>query len=180
MEKIGIVLPESISAYQAGNIMENELNAMGYETLAKYGTSIQEQIQQIEDMINMGCNLLICWAIDSEAVQVVFETAKEQGIEIISFVRLAKNTDAISCYVSFDYCNAGILQGEYLRDKLDLDNMSDIRMALFIPETDDWQWKQLFSGVMEILQVYFDDGKLMGEIIYQILTVKSLRGECRN
>ena len=29
MEKIGIVLPENTSAYQAGNIMENELNAMG-------------------------------------------------------------------------------------------------------------------------------------------------------
>ncbi len=168
MEKIGIVLPKniSISAYQAGNIMENELNAMGYETFVKYGTDIQEQIQQIEVMINMGCNLLICWALDSEAVQAVFNEAKEQGIEIISFARLVKNTDAISCYVSFDYCNAGILQGEYLRDKLDLDNMSDIRIALFTPEADDWQWKQLFSGVMEILQVYFDDGKLTGEINY--------------
>ena len=39
-------------------------------------------------------------------------------------------------------------------------------LALFTAEIDDWRWNKIFSGALEILQPYLDDGKLIGEINY--------------
>ena len=79
-----------------------------------------QQVNDIENLISDGVDLLIVAAIDGESLTTVLDSADEAGIPVISYDRLIMNTKAIDYYVSFDNYTVGVLQGQYVIDTLGL------------------------------------------------------------
>ncbi len=148
---------------QDGANMKDQLQKAGYSVDLQYaGNDIAQQVSQIENMIANGCKVLVISAIDGEALGTVLAKAKEAGIPVIAYDRLIMNSDAVSYYATFDNWLVGVKQGEYLRDKLDLDNAAGPFNIEFITgDPGDNNINFFFDGAMSILQPYLDNGKLV-------------------
>ena len=76
---------------------------------------IRDRVNDIQNLISDGVDLLVVAAIDGEALNTVMDEAKDAGIPVISYDRLIKS-DAVSYYISFDNYTVGTLQGQYVID----------------------------------------------------------------
>ena len=123
--KIGVAMPtKDLQRWnQDGANMKAQLEEAGYEVDLQYAANdIATQVSQIENMINSGCSMLVIASIDGDSLGTVLELAKESGIPVIAYDRLIMNSDAVSYYATFDNYMVGTLQGQYIKDTLDLDN----------------------------------------------------------
>jgi len=148
---------------QDGSNMKAQLQKAGYSVDLQYaGNDIAQQVSQIENMIASGCKVLVIASIDGEALGTVLAKAKEANIPVIAYDRLIMNSDAVSYYATFDNWLVGVKQGEYIRDKLDLENAAGPFNIEFITgDPGDNNINFFFDGAMSILQPYLDNGKLV-------------------
>jgi len=162
---VGVAMPtKDLQRWnQDGANMKDQLQKAGYSVDLQYaGNDIATQVSQIENMIANGCKVLVIASIDGEALGTVLAKAKEAGIPVIAYDRLIMNSDAVSYYATFDNWLVGVKQGEYLRDKLDLDNAAGPFNIEFITgDPGDNNINFFFDGAMSILQPYLDSGKLV-------------------
>ena len=163
--KVGIAMPtKSLERWNRdGSYLEEQFKSKGYEVSLTYSDNkIDQQVKDIEGLIADNVNLLVVAAIDGESLSQVLAQAKEQGIPVISYDRLIMNTDAISYYVSFDNYTVGKLQGEFVRDKLDLDNAAGpFNIEFTAGDPADNNAGFFFNGAKDALQKYLDEGKLV-------------------
>ena len=143
--------------------MEEQLKAAGYEVDLQYASNdIQTQVSQIENMISNGCKLLVIASIDGDSLGTVLAQAKEADIPVIAYDRLIMNSDAVSYYATFDNYMVGTVQGEYIRDALDLENADGpFNIELITGDPGDNNARFFFGGAMDVLQPYIDSGKLV-------------------
>ena len=164
-KKIGVSMPtKSLQRWnQDGDNMKKELEAAGFEVDLQYANDdISVQVNQIESMINGGCKVLVIAAINGDSLGTVLATAKEKDIPVIAYDRLIMNSDAVSYYATFDNYKVGTIQGEYIRDQLDLDNAAGpFNIELFTGDPADNNANFFFSGAMDVLNPYIDQGKLV-------------------
>lgn len=164
-KKIGIAMPtKDLERWEKdGESMKAEAEALGYEVDMQFAQNeVQTQVSQIENMITKEVDLLIIAAIDGEALTDVVKKAKDQGIPVISYDRLIMNAEGIDYYVTFDLKTVGELQGQYIVDKLDLENTTEtFNLELFGGAPDDNNARFFFEGAMEKLQPHIDSGKLV-------------------
>ncbi len=73
------------------------------------------QIQQIENMIAKGVDVIVIVPFNSKALSNVIDEAKAEGIEVISYDRLILDSD-IDLYISFDNVRVGEMQAQALVD----------------------------------------------------------------
>ena len=122
-----------------------------------------QQVNDIENLISDGVDLLIVAAIDGESLTTVLDSADEAGIPVISYDRLIMNTKAIDYYVSFDNYTVGVLQGQYVIDTLGLD-LNDTSKTYNIEFTAgdpaDNNAPFFFNGAFDTLKPYIDAGIL--------------------
>ena len=149
-----------------GNDMKTLLEDADYEVDLQYAANdTATQISQIENMIKNNARLLIIAAIDVEALGTVLELAKEENIPVISYYHLITGSDAVSYYVTFDYFTAGVLQGQYIVDQLDLEHAEgksyNIEFIAGDPDDSRPTPGYIFNGAMRVLQKYLDDGTLV-------------------
>lgn len=78
---------------------------------------IEEQISQIQYFINKGVDAIVVVAIDAEALKDVVAKAKKEGIPVMCYDRLIKDSD-VDLYISFDNEKVGNLMGQAIYDKL--------------------------------------------------------------
>jgi putative multiple sugar transport system substrate-binding protein len=166
VKKIGVSMPtKSLQRWnQDGSNMKEKLEAAGYKVDLQYAgdNDIPTQVNQVENMIMSNCDAIIIAAIDGSALTEVLKEAKEKDIPVISYDRLIMNSDAVSYYATFDNFGVGVIQGEYLRDALDLDNRKDsVYMEFFTGAPDDNNCVYFWGGAMSILQPYLDNGKII-------------------
>lgn len=164
--KIGVSMPtQSLQRWnQDGTNMKAQLETAGYEVDLQYAgdNDIPTQVSQIENMISGDCDALVIAAIDGSALTEALKGAKEKNIPVISYDRLIMNSDAVSYYATFDNYKVGTMQGEYIRDALDLDNAAGpFNIELVTGAPDDNNVNFFFGGAMDILQPYIDSGKLV-------------------
>ncbi len=163
--KVGVAMPtKDLQRWnQDGSNMKAELEAAGYEVDLQYAANdIATQVSQIENMINSGCELLVIASIDGDSLGTVLEMAKEASIPVIAYDRLIMNSDAVSYYATFDNYMVGTIQGEYIRDMLDLDNAEGpFNIELTTGDPGDNNARFFFGGAMDVLQPYIDAGKLV-------------------
>ena len=163
--KVGIAMPtKSLERWNRdGSYLEEQFKSKGYEVSLTYSDNkIDQQVKDIEGLIADNVNLLVVAAIDGESLSQVLAQAKEQGIPVISYDRLIMNTDAISYYVSFDNYTVGKLQGEFVRDQLDLDNAAGpFNIEFTAGDPADNNAGFFFNGAKDALQKYLDEGKLV-------------------
>lgn len=163
--KIGVAMPaQELQRWnQDGANIEADLEAAGYEVDLQYASNNKlTQIAQIEDMIDSGCKLLVIASIDGDSLVSVLELAKEKDIPVIAYDRLIMGTDAVSYYATFDNPMVGTMQGEYVRDQLNLDNAAGPFNIEFVTgDPGDNNARFFYNASMAVLQPYIDEGKLV-------------------
>lgn len=164
--KIGISMPtQSLQRWnQDGANMKTQFEEAGYAVDLQYAgdNDIPTQVAQLENMMTTGCEVLVIAAIDGSSLTEVLKTAKEKSIPVIAYDRLIMNSDAVSYYATFDNNKVGTIQGEFIRDQLDLDNAAGpFNIELFTGSSDDNNVNFFFGGAMAVLQPYIDSGKLV-------------------
>lgn len=162
--KIGISMPsKSLERWEKdGSFMVEKLEGLGYETDIQYAQDgVATQVSQIENQITTGVDVLVIAAIDGEALSDVIGKAKNESIPVIAYDRLLMNSDGVDYYTTFDLLEVGRLQGQYIVDKLDLENEAGpFNIELFGGAPDDNNAHLFFEGAMSALQPFIDEGKL--------------------
>lgn len=165
-ERIGVSMPtQSLQRWnQDGSNMKAQLEAAGYSVELQYAgdNDIPTQVNQLENMISSGCKVLVVAAIDGTSLTKVLAGAKANDIKVISYDRLIMNSNAISYYATFDNFKVGVVQGTFIKDKLDLDNQpGPFHMELFTGDPGDNNVNFFFGGAMSVLQPFMDSGKVI-------------------
>lgn len=163
--KVGVSMPTKYLQRwtQDGNNMKKQLELAGYRVDLQYANDdIAVQVSQIENMLTTGCKAIVIASIDGSVFKDVLETAKDMNVPIIAYDRLIMNSDAVSYYATFDNWKVGTLQGEYLRDALQLDTRkSPAYMEFFTGSPDDNNINFFFGGAMSVLEPYIKNGKIV-------------------
>ena len=161
---VGISMPtQSLERWNRdGSYLDEQFQAAGYKTIVTYSDNdTNRQVNDIQNMIAEGVDLLVVSAIDGEALNTVMNEAGEAGIPIIAYDRLIMN-DNVSYYVSFDNYTVGTLQGQYIVETLDLANQAGpFNIELTAGDPADNNAGYFFQGAMDQLQPYIDEGKLV-------------------
>jgi len=162
--KIGISLPtKDLQRWNGdGSKFYDQLSAEGYSVVLNYASNdVQTQIDQINEMIDSKCEVLIIAAVYSDGLTEVLEKAQAEGIKVISYDRLIMNSDAVSYYVTFDNYIIGTLQGQYIVDTLDLEhNRGPFNLEITAGDSGDSSAEYFYNGAMDILGKYLDNGTL--------------------
>ncbi len=117
--KVGLLLPENKTArYEKFDrpLIEKKIKELtnGKATI-QYNNARQDanlQAQQVDTMITNKVDVLILDAVDAKAIQNSVQKAKDAGIKVVAYDRLAEGP--ISAYTSFDNEEVGKTQGEAL------------------------------------------------------------------
>lgn len=145
-----------------GAYLDEQFKAAGFETILTYSDDkTEQQVNDIQNMLADGVDMLVIAAIDGNALNTALEGAAEQNIPVISYDRLILN-DAASYYVSFDNYTVGQLQGEYIVEALDLVNAGDKTYNIEITAGDpaDNNATYFYQGAIDAIQPYLDNGAL--------------------
>ena len=162
--KIGISMPtQSLERWNRdGAYLDEQFKAAGYETILTYSDNdADRQVNDIQNMLADGVNLLIIAAIDGEALNTAMNEAAEAKVPVIAYDRLIMN-DAVSYYVSFDNYTVGKLQGEFVEKTLDLANAGDKKYNIEFTAGDpaDNNAGYFFNGAFDVMKPYIDAGTL--------------------
>jgi D-xylose transport system substrate-binding protein len=76
------------------------------------GSSPEQQLADVENLLSQGVDALIILAQDGTAILPAVESALEQGVPVIAYDRLIENEGAL--YITFDNIGVGRLQAEVI------------------------------------------------------------------
>ena len=142
-----------------GAAVKSQLEEAGFDVDLQFANDdIPTQGQQIDQMITQGVKVLIIAAIDGTALAPQLENAAAQGIKIISYDRLIRDSANVDFYVSFDNFKVGVAQGQSLIDGLEARGEGPFNIELFAGSLDDNNAHFFFNGAMSVLQPKIDDG----------------------
>lgn len=146
-----------------GDEMKQVLTEKGVFVDLQYGEDlVDHQINQVENMLTKGIDVLVAAPIDGSTMSDVLRKAKEAGVLVIAYDRLLMNTPDVDYYVTFDSIKIGELQGGYIVDKLGLaEGKGPFHIELFAGSLDDNNTELYWEGAMNKLRPYIDSGKLI-------------------
>lgn len=162
---VGISMPTKSSARWVadGENMVRLFQEQGYKTDLQYAEDVVEnQISQIENMITKGVDVMVIASVDGNTLTDVIQKAHDQGIQVISYDRLIRNTPYLTYYATFDNFKVGVQQASYIERRLGLqEGKGPFNIELFGGSPDDNNAYFFFDGAMSVLQPYIDSGKLV-------------------
>jgi putative multiple sugar transport system substrate-binding protein len=162
---IGIAMPTKSSArwIDDGNNMVKVLKERGYGTDLQYADDdIPNQLSQVENMVTKGAKVLVIAAIDGTTLSDVLKQAKAQGITVIAYDRLIRDTPNVDYYATFDNFRVGVLQAQSIENALGLkEGKGPFNIELFGGSPDDNNAYFFYDGAMSVLKPYIDSGKLV-------------------
>ena len=162
---IGIAMPTKASArwIDDGNNIVKVLKERGYGTDLQYAEDdIPNQLSQVENMVAKGVKALIIAAIDGTTLSDVLKQAKANGIIVIAYDRLIRDTPNVDYYATFDNFQVGVLQAQSIEQGLGLkDGKGPFNIELFGGSPDDNNAYFFYNGSMSVLKPYIDSGKLV-------------------
>ena len=162
---VGIAMPTKSSArwIDDGNNMVGTLKARGYGTDLQYADDdIPNQLSQIENMVTKGDKVLVIASIDGTTLSDVLAQAAAQGVKVIAYDRLIRNTGNVDYYATFDNFQVGVLQAQSILQGLGLpDVKGPFNIELFGGSPDDNNAYFFYDGAMSVLQPYIDKGTLV-------------------
>ncbi|MCW7942469.1 ABC transporter substrate-binding protein [Streptomyces hygroscopicus] len=161
--KVGLLLPENQTArYEKFDrpLIEKKVkeltNGKGEVVYANAKQDASQQNQQVETMITNKVDVLIVDAVDSAAIQNSVQKAKEAGIPVVAYDRLAQGP--ISAYTSFDNETVGKTQGEALLKALG-DKAKSGKIVMMNGSVTDPNAAQFKKGAHEVLDGKVNVGK---------------------
>lgn len=145
--------------------MKKELEAKGYVVDVQFAEdNPQQQAAQIKSFVEQKVDCMVVVPIDSKELTDAAKEAKKADIPVISYDRLLMDTDAVYYYASFDNKGVGRIIGQTIAKKADLDGLSDGEyktIEFFMGCPDDNNSYLIYEGLMEVMQPYLDDGRLV-------------------
>ena len=91
--------------------IQEALQACGGEYISTdAGSSAEQQLADVENLISQGANAIIILAQDGEAILPAVQSSLDQGIPVVAYDRLIENPDSL--YVTFDNVEIGRLEAE--------------------------------------------------------------------
>lgn len=146
-------------------VMTQALTELGYTVQTAYAQDDpQKQETQIREFVKNQVDCLVMTPVDPDAQQDAASEAAKAGIPVIAYDRLLMQTDAVSFYVAFDSKGCGAQIGKEVIQQADLDNLEDGEyktIEFFMGSSADRDARSLYQGLMEALQPYLDDGRLV-------------------
>jgi D-xylose transport system substrate-binding protein len=95
----------------------NRARELGAEVFVQSADGVDAvQVRQCENLLTSGINVLVIVPHNGEVMASVVKTAKGQGVPVVSYDRLIRNSD-VDLYLSFDNRRIGELQAKYLFDR---------------------------------------------------------------
>jgi putative multiple sugar transport system substrate-binding protein len=184
-ELIGVTMPTSSSQrwIQDGDNVKKQLEAAGYKVDLQYAENdIPTQINQVDNQITNGAKVLIIASIDGTALTSQLQNAADNGIKVISYDRLIRNSPNVDYYATFDNEQVGVDQANSLLTGLGLLNedgtpgsaTGPFNVELFAGSPDDNNATFFFNGAMKTLQPYIDKGTLVvksGQTDFQTVAI---------
>src|SRR3954454_16972657 len=162
---VGIAMPTKSSERWVadGNNMSEQFKKLGYDTDLQYGDDVvQNQVSQIENMITKGVKVLVIAPIDASSLTDILQRAADAKIPVVSYDRLIRGTANVNYYATFDNFKVGVLQANYIVDKLGLaQGKGPFNIEVFAGSPDDNNATFFFNGAMSVLKPYLDSGKLV-------------------
>ena len=161
---VGISMPtERLERWNLnGHDMKAQLEKAGYTVdLAFADNDVPTQISQIKKMIDENCGVIVIAPVDGYSLTEVLKPAKEKGIKVISHDRLIMNSKAVSYYITFNKYKVGVVQAEYLIDRLNIKkhtSKNPAYMEFFTGDYNDNNVDFYFGGAMDVLKPYIDRG----------------------
>ncbi|MBQ8110104.1 MAG: sugar-binding protein [Clostridia bacterium] len=164
-EKVGVSMPtKDLQRWnQDGDNMKALLEEAGYEVDLQFANNdVNTQLTQVQTMIDNGCDVVVIAAIEGSSLGSALESAKGKEIPVIAYDRLLMDSDAVSYYATFDNYMVGTVQGEFVRDALDLDNAEGpFNIEFTAGDPGDNNAGYFFNGAMDVLKPYIESGKLV-------------------
>lgn len=169
---VGVAMPTKSSErwIMDGNNVKKQLETLGYKVSLQYAEDdIPTQVNQIDNMITQGANLLIIASIDGTALTTQLEAAKADKIPVIAYDRLILNSPDVDYYAAFDNFKVGVAQGTSLLTGMGLldasgkatDKAGPLNIELFAGSPDDNNAPFFFKGAMSVVQPLIDKGTLV-------------------
>jgi len=163
---VGVLMPtKDLQRWnQDGDNMKSQLEAKGYDVDLQYASNdVATQVEQIENMITKGVDVLVIASIDGSALANVLEEAKAEDILVIAYDRLIMDTENIDYYATFDNEMVGTIQGQYIVDELGLEDgeTGPFTMEVFVGSPDDNNAKLFNKGAIDVLTPYMESGVLV-------------------
>ena len=118
------------------------------------GSSAEQQIADVENLITQGADVLIILAQDGTAILPAVQSALDQGIPVIAYDRLIEDPDAL--YITFDNVEVGRMQARVIFDLVPEGNYVFIKGNQADANADF-----LRGGQQEILQAAIDSGAIV-------------------
>ncbi|MEU5625551.1 sugar ABC transporter substrate-binding protein [Streptomyces tendae] len=157
--KVGLLLPENQTArYEKFDkpMIEKKVkeltNNKGEVVYANAKQDASLQNQQVDTMVTNKVDVLIVDAVDYKAIAGSVKKAKDAGIKVVAFDRLAEGP--IDAYTSFDNVTVGKTQGEALLQALG-DKAKDAQIVMMNGSSTDPNAAQFKEGAHAAL-----DGKV--------------------
>jgi len=118
------------------------------------GSSAEQQIADVEQLIAQGADALIILAQDATAIKPAVQSALEQGIPVIAYDRLIEDPGAL--YITFDNVEVGRMQARAIFALVPEGNYVFIK-----GNSADANADFLRGGQQEILQAALDSGAIV-------------------
>jgi D-xylose transport system substrate-binding protein len=135
--------------------IKDALAAGGAEYISSdAGSSAEQQLTDVENLISQGADALIILAQDGEAILPAVQSAVEQGIPVIAYDRLIEDPGAL--YITFDNVEVGRMQAEAVLAQVPKGNYVYIK-----GNSADANADFLRSGQQEVLQDAEDAGDIV-------------------
>ena len=97
-------------------LIENRAKELGMQVNVQVANGDDNlQIKQAENMLTQGVDVLIVAPHNGEVAAAIVEAAKRQGVPVIAYDRLIKNSD-VDLYISHQVVKMGEMQAKYLLD----------------------------------------------------------------
>lgn len=118
------------------------------------GSSAEQQIADVENLISQGADALIILAQDGTAILPAVQSALDQGVPVIAYDRLIENPDAL--YITFDNVEVGRMQARAIYEVVPEGNYVFIKGNQADANADF-----LRGGQQEVLQEAIDSGDIV-------------------
>ncbi|MFE2922504.1 sugar ABC transporter substrate-binding protein [Streptomyces goshikiensis] len=161
--KVGLLLPENQTAryekFDKPLIEKKVADLTGGKAEVIYANAKQDattQNSQVDTMITNKVNVLIVDAVDSKAIAGAVKRAKDAGIPVVAYDRLAEGP--IDAYTSFDNEEVGKVQGKALLEALG-EKAKDGQIVMMNGSVTDPNAKLFKSGAHSVLDGKVNVGK---------------------
>jgi D-xylose transport system substrate-binding protein len=157
---VAFLLPENVTPRWEGPDKENfttNLKELAPDAEVLVSNALNDparQLQQAEQALTQGANVLVVAAVDQEAAGRIVQLAKQQDVPVIAYDRLIKNAP-LDYYVTFDGFQVGKAQGEWLAEH----SKQGDRIAVINGSSTDDNAHWFKEGYDSVLDPLFEAGE---------------------